>query len=205
MFATAAPGLTNTKSATGTIRFRWAALADTTTPTNKRIMSISTSEAERVRKIPLTRGMMAIVDAQDHAFLRWFNWYALSNNCGKFYAARDVKTGGKRQTVLMHRVVLGLSGALEGEHENGNSLDNRRENLRPATRTQNHANRKRLPIGKSSPYRGVSAHLGAWTAQISINNKKKHLGRFHDPVLAARAYDAAARQQFGEFANLNNV
>lgn len=157
-----------------------------------------------MKAISLTRGMVAVVDDARFFELAAHRWYALSNNCGKFYAARDVVTGGKKKTILMHRVVLGMGRELDGEHRNGNSLDNQAENLRPATRSQNHANRKRLRPDKKVPFRGVSTINGvAFTAQISIGNKKKHLGSFSLAEDAARAYDMAAIKQFGEFANLN--
>lgn len=157
--------------------------------------------------IKLTRGFQTPVSPEDFGWLSQWNWYALWNGCGKFYAARDAKIGGKRKTILMHREILRLRGALDGEHADGDSLNNRRYNLRPATRSQNHANRKKLPKGKSSQYRGVSFNKrsGRWTAQISIENRKRHLGMFGDEIQAARAYDHAATKQFGKFANLNCV
>jgi hypothetical protein len=158
-----------------------------------------------MRVIDLTRGLQTVVSDRDFNWLSQWSWYALNNGCGKFYAARDVRVNGVRKTILMHREILCVAGHLDGEHRNGDSLDNQRSNLRPATRTQNHANRKRLPEGKSSQFRGVSfsKSCGRWTAQISIGNRKKHLGLFRDESLAAKAYDAAAIKQFGSFANPN--
>jgi len=158
-----------------------------------------------MKKISLTRGMSAQVDDGLFEWLNTYKWYALSNNCGNFYAARDVRFAGQRKTVLMHRVVLRGVGILDGEHKDGNGLNNQLDNFRPATRSQNHANRKRLRKDKSAPFRGVSLckRAGKYSAQISIENKKKHLGLFSDPTVAAHAYDKAARKQFGAFANLN--
>lgn len=154
----------------------------------------------------LTRGLCTTIDLSTFVWASGFSWYALSNGSGKFYAARDKVIDGKKKTILLHREILNLgTGCLDGEHKDGDSLNNLASNLRPATRTQNHANRIRLPDHKHSKFRGVSVnHTGkAWTAQISINNKKKHLGSFLSESAAARAYDAAATAQFGEFARLN--
>lgn len=158
-----------------------------------------------MRTIKLTRGLKTKVDNEVFKAVHHFNWYALHNGNGNYYAARDVRIDGKKHTVLLHRWILKLLGSLEGEHENGDSLDNRVQNLRPATRSQNHANRKRLPKGKSSRFRGVSLHKqsGGFTAQISIGNCKKHLGFFKKAEDAARAYDTAAIAQFGQFAQPN--
>lgn len=158
-----------------------------------------------MKLITLTRGLSARVSDRDWSRLSAFNWYAQSNGGGKFYAARDVRTVNNRVIILMHRDILSLSGILDGEHKDGDSLNNQRHNLRPATRSQNHANRIVLPKNKSCKFRGVSLQktTGLFTAQISIENRKRHLGCFLDAKLAARAYDRAAFRQFGKFARLN--
>jgi len=83
-------------------------------------------------------------------------------------------------------------------------LDNRRENLRVASRTQNLGN-QRKQAGKTNPFKGVWWHevSGKWRASIQVNGKQKHLGMFVDPVDAALAYDTAARSHFGAFAHAN--
>lgn|SRR6185295_17325266 len=157
-------------------------------------------------KIFLTRGLSTEVDPKTFAWAVKYNWYSLSNGGGKFYAARDVIRNGKKKTILLHREILKLRGQpLDGEHEDGNSLNNLIRNLRPATRSQNHANRIKLPDNKHSKFRGVSLACNhkSWTAQISIDNKKQHLGSFANEQDAAKAYDRAAKSQFGKFARLN--
>lgn len=158
-----------------------------------------------MKYIWLTQGKVACVSDQDFSWLNKFNWYAQNNGGGKFYAARCVFLGGKKKVVLMHREILKNLGELDGEHRNGCSLDNRRRNLRPATRSQNHANRKVLPDDKTCPFRGVyyNARHGHFTAQISIENRKIHLGTFQTAEKAALAYDKAASLRFGKFATLN--
>lgn len=88
------------------------------------------------------------------------------------------------------------------DHINGDPLDNRRGNLRICTVQQNNWNRKRRPNGSSS-FKGVSAVGGRFTAHIAPNGKMIYLGSFETEEEAARAYDKAAREHYGEFACLN--
>src|SRR5687768_18410444 len=114
-----------------------------------------------MKAIELTRGQVAIVDDEDYHFLTQWKWYAMKAGRFGFYAARStLRTVKPRGTILMHRVVLERKledslGTLEADHKNGNKLDNRRENLRPATSSQNKRWFKRKSPGTSSKYRGV--------------------------------------------------
>jgi hypothetical protein len=94
-----------------------------------------------------------------------------------------------------------LSAALENDHRDRNGLNNTRSNLRPATRSQNMANRA-MPEGASA-YRGVAPFRGKWRARISVDRRQVFLGDFENIVAAAAAYDAAATSAHGEFAVLN--
>lgn len=100
-------------------------------------------------------------------------------------------------------MLLGAVGGLYIDHRNGNGLDNRRDNLRRATMSQNIANQ--FPRGGSSKYKGVcrSKRSGGWLAQICVNRKSIYLGRFGTEEEAARAYDVKAKEVWGEFARLN--
>lgn len=157
--------------------------------------------------LPLSKGLKTQVNRDTFYWASKYKWYAQSNGGGKFYAARTEIKKGKKRLVLLHREILKLpsAGTFDGEHKDGNSLNNLVRNLRPATRSFNHANRVKLPDDKYSRFRGVSLnHLhSSWTAQISINNHKKHLGSFRKEKDAAQAYDKAAKKQFGAFARLN--
>lgn len=90
------------------------------------------------------------------------------------------------------------------DHINGDRADNRLCNLRVATRADNLRNMKVSGLG-SSKFKGVSWSkcVGKWTAQITLGNKKKHLGCFESEVDAARTYDEAAKELYGKFAKLN--
>lgn len=114
------------------------------------------------------------------------------------YVRRTVGVGGER---LLHRIILRPAPNEEVDHINGDPLDNRRENLRICTRRQNAAAR-RFPSGKSG-YRGVSYHCGKWQASVRVDGVLVYLGRFDTAEEAAKQYDDAAIEAFGEFANLN--
>ena len=92
----------------------------------------------------------------------------------------------------------------EIDHINGDGLDNRLVNLRPVTSHQNHANRHK--IWGVSRYKGVNrsaSKRNPWRAEIQVKGRSIYLGVFPSQEAAARAYDAAAREHFGEFARTN--
>jgi hypothetical protein len=105
---------------------------------------------------------------------------------------------------MMHVVIMGRRGV---DHKNGDGLDNRRENLRFATHEENARNsRKQRTSGNR--YKGVvpprpTRGIEYWQAQININRKQVRFGRFGTEEDAARAYDAKAKEVYGEFARLN--
>lgn len=104
----------------------------------------------------------------------------------------------------LHRLVLGAKKGQIVDHINGNPLDNRRANLRLATRSQNLFNRGR-PKHNTSGFKGVHfcKRTKRYRASIRANNRVVRLGRFDTAAKAARAYDKAARVHHGDFAQLN--
>ena len=93
------------------------------------------------------------------------------------------------------------------DHINGNSLDNRKANLRLATYMQNNWNTRRGINEGSSKYKGVGwmKKEKKWRAKFRRNHKTVHLGVFDDEKAAARAYNKAVSEHRGEFAVLNEV
>jgi hypothetical protein len=106
----------------------------------------------------------------------------------------------------MHREIAGPGPGQVVDHINHDGLDNRRCNLRVCSHAENVRN-QRGQYGRSSRYKGVSRdrRLGKWRAQIWHNGKHTYLGLHDSETAAAEAYNAKARELFGEFAYLNEV
>jgi hypothetical protein len=155
-----------------------------------------------VKEIELTQGYLAIVDDEDFERINAFNWRALPSSDNIIYGARTEQKDNKVTNIMMHRLILGVTDkSLHVDHKNGNGLDNRKENLRLVTRNQNMRNLTRIRVNNTSGYRGVcfEKSSGKWMAYIYIDGKQKKLGRHLDPKDAARAFDNAAREIFGEY------
>lgn len=159
-----------------------------------------------IRLIPLTKGQNATVSTEDYERLVQFNWCALwATHTKSFYAARVRRVGSKQQTIYMAREILGCAPGEQIDHASGDTLDNRRQNLRVATQAENMRNR-RMRHDNSSGFKGVyRSRGGKFQAQIGVDGVRKHLGYFADPVDAARAYNHAASQLHGTYACLNEV
>lgn len=147
-----------------------------------------------MKRIALTQGKYALVDDEDYERLVQHKWYY-----NRGYAVR-----GASPKILMHRVVNETPEGKETDHINMDKLDNRKSNLRTATRKQNAVNRG-TQSNNTSGYKGVSWHKGSrkWCAYIIKDKKTKFLGYFKDKKQAALAHDNAALAAFGEFAVLN--
>jgi hypothetical protein len=142
----------------------------------------------------------ALIDRDDAALVLPYRWRCAPNN-GIPYVKARTRDG---RTLYLHRLILQVDDPLlTVDHVSTNALDNRRCNLRLATRGQQQRNQR--AIQASSAYKGVSwdARCKRWCAQIRADGRATWLGRFCSEKDAARAYDAAARDLHGEFARLN--
>lgn len=142
-----------------------------------------------------------MVDDEDYDYLIQFKWCYI----GIGYAARGNK---EHKAVRMHRELLGLKigDGKEIDHINGNRLDNRKNNLRIVTPTQNRWNR-RPNLNSKSGLKGVSWKEGRkkWGVQIRANKKRYYLGTFTNRIEAAKVYNKVAVELHGRFANINDV
>ena len=168
-----------------------------------------------MKEIELTQGKVALVDDEDYDYINQFRWCAQYNSCTKtFYAVRaqyiKKKDKGdhpnkKQFSVRMHRVILGVTDPeLYVDHVNGDTLDNRKKNLRTCTPSQNARNRTKPEARNITGFRGVSRAKNTtnkvWKAQIrNHNGKKMGIGYYLTPEEAARAFDKAALEIYGEF------
>lgn len=153
--------------------------------------------------IPLTRGYVALVDAEDYARFGHLRWCAMPmQRSHGVYAHRGIwGNGHKCRTVLLHREILDASPSQIVDHINGDTLDNRRSNLRITDRYGNARNR-RVPVGKSG-FTGVRQKGARWVGIIRAFGRNHYTKSFSSPILAAAARDVLARQLHGEFAVLN--
>lgn len=154
------------------------------------------------REISLSKGKAAIVDDADYELVCKYTWYAIER-FGIWYARGRVN--GK--FISMHRLILDAPNTKEVDHIDGDGLNNRRSNIRLASRSQNAMNRG-MNIDNKSGFKGVhrtSRNSRPYRATIRVQGKSKHLGYFDNLKEAAQAYNMAAVKYFAEFAKLNSV
>lgn len=158
-----------------------------------------------MKKIPLTQGYFALVDDEDFESLNRVKWYAQKVQYGGYRATRTCYCPLVKQKcqLYMHRQITNCPHRLQVDHVDHNTLNNQKSNLRICTNTQNQGNSK--PCISTSKYKGITWYKRdkKWEAQIKINYKTIHLGRFNSEIEAAKVYDIAAKKHFGEFAYLN--
>lgn len=151
--------------------------------------------------IALTNGNHAIVDDEDFAALDAFKWHG-----GGGYARRHVRVNGKRTAILLHREVMSCPQGMTVDHISGDTLDNRRSNLRVCTSAQNLLNRKKHTGGKNlykGLQRGWGQHAGQFQGCIWLNRVRRRSTWFKTQEEAAQWYDMMAVKLFGEFARTN--
>ena len=142
----------------------------------------------------LTKGFVTLVSPEDAPTLERYGWFSIpTRSSGKHvYAQARVNI----TPTLLHRVLLDPPTGMVCDHRNGNTLDNRRPNLRVCTREQNQYNKRPIRNGP----RGVYRDKKCWVAEIKKDGKRRKLGYFKTEDEAAEAYRRAALEAFGEFA-----
>jgi hypothetical protein len=151
----------------------------------------------KVRRIPLGRGLFATVDARDYKWLSKYKWCVLRKS-GAPYAVRRTKDG---RMVYMHREIMNAPKGRVVDHIDHNTLNNRRCNLRICTPGENQANAG--PRGSASGYVGVKRVGNKWEAEINYRGKRYYLGRYDDPIEAAKVRDRRAYELHGPLAYTN--
>jgi len=142
--------------------------------------------SDDMKEILLTQGMVTLVEDEDFEWLNQWRWTAHKSR-NTYYAHRSETIGGKKRTVIMHRILLDLPEGYLPDHIDGNGLNNQRSNLRAVTIRQNNQNNHRV---KTSQYPGVRWHKKNknWLAAIRYDGKFRHLGCFTEEIDAFRAY-----------------
>lgn len=152
-------------------------------------------------------GRVTHVDDADLPLVQQYRWHVIEriepngHQWGPYVVAKAPTGRRGGRTIYMHILIMGGKGI---DHIDGDTLNNRRSNLRFATPAQNMVNRGSQD-GSTSRFKGVhwDRKRRAWYAQIGVNYHVRNLGRFADEEAAARAYDAEAFAAWGEFARLN--
>lgn len=132
-------------------------------------------------------------------------WHVKLSNGGVPYFQVESTVDGDKQTAWLHRVAAVCPKDKEVDHISGDTLDNRRSNLRVCTRAQNAKNRCVSRTSRSGIKGVMLKPNGRWRASIQANGVKHNLGTFETAKQAAEAYDRAANKLHGEFARLNSL
>jgi hypothetical protein len=146
---------------------------------------------------------IVVIDDEDFEKVKNYKWYPnRDHKRNNFYSV----SSKQNKKIIMHRIII---DAKEGEivdHINGDTLDNRKANLRICNHSQNTMNSKKPIKGITSNYKGVSLDQNKikYRADIMHDGKHEYLGLFETADQAAIAYNIAAVKYFGEFARPNN-
>jgi hypothetical protein len=163
-----------------------------------------------------------LLDEEDWDKVSQYKWYLNRAHTGKLYVRTNIdhpdggtlmrKIGGKeyeckkQTTIALHQIIANTPKDMHTDHKNGDTLDNRKENLRICTNAQNCWNRGKNK-NNSHGYKGIKfdgrRRLAPWQAYIGHLGKRIYLGNYATAEEAARAYDKKALEIFGEFAVLN--
>lgn len=149
--------------------------------------------------ITLSQNKEAVIDVGDLPLVSQHRWFAHRDTNTGFYAKTNLRSpGGRRLTLAMHCLINNTPDGFDTDHRDGDGLNNRRANLRTATRAENARNRGML-AHNTSGIKGVYWHQKKWVARLTYNNRLIHLGRFGTREAAAEAYRRAAERYHGEW------
>ena len=155
--------------------------------------------------VPLTKGLATTIDDSDAERVSGHVWRAHRATTARENWYAYTKINGKK--VYLHRFLTDAPKGLDVDHIDGDGLNNRRENMRVCTRSQN--NQNSIQFAKINGYRGVCYHADRKKMQFSacvwIKRKRIRLGYFATEELAASARDEGARRVYGDCFRANAV
>lgn len=157
-----------------------------------------------MKKIFLSQGKVALVDDADFEWVSKWKW-CVAKDENRWYAVRNVYSGGRQHRVWMHREINKTPKGRKTDHQDGNTLNNSRANLRTASDKENSYSFKHRAAGFKSQFRGVCWHskIKKWRASVRASGKRIWLGWFDSEFEAAKARDIAAFELHGVFTQLN--
>ena len=144
-----------------------------------------------------------LIDNDDYEKVNSIKWHVYITK-GLIYFRTWSYIGRKQTLLFLHQLVAKTPKGMKTDHANGNTLDNRKCNLRICTAAENTRNQKRR-TDNSSGYKGVSwaKRRGKWVAQIIKDGKHHFLGHFSTPEEAHNAYCEASKNYHGEFGRVS--
>ena len=157
-------------------------------------------------KIYLKDGHVGFFDIEFLEAVNEYKWRVISKSGNYYITTTQAKNDGKRDTIYLHRLIMGSPEGKVINHEDHNGLNCRKYNLTICSNAEN-VRYQNLSKANTSGYKGVHWYKrgSKWQARIKFNNKKIHLGYFENKIDAAKAYNDAAIKYFGKFAVLNVI
>lgn len=150
--------------------------------------------------VTLKNGRQFQIDEDDWDSVKHIKWNIHLMRKGYKYVYTFQKTDKSRKMIYLHRMLMNCKNPMFVDHINGDTLDNRKSNLRVLTNRQNQWNQKR--VRGFVPYKGVTFENGAYRSRIRINGKKKSLGRFKTAIEASNAYNQASLELHGSYSHI---
>jgi hypothetical protein len=144
------------------------------------------------------KGYEVLIDDDLAPAILAHKWHPSRRKNGVYFATTTFTKNGKSHEVRLHRVIAGVPPGIMIDHKNRNTLDNRRENLRWCTASQNNRNQGDHDRNKTG-YKGVTKVRNRYKAKIMLDGKHIHIGYFKTPEEASMAYELTAQELFGEF------
>ena len=145
-------------------------------------------------------GTSFIVDDEDDEVVKQRTWYSSKRSANLYIVGYDK---GLKKLCRIHRLLMNAKQGQFIDHVNGDGTDNRKDNLRFCTPSQNQWNR--VKSRGASQYKGIYyiSSTKLWAVTITKHRVRYRLGKYKNPKLAAYVYDYAAKSLFGEFAKTN--
>lgn len=147
-------------------------------------------------------GFQVLLDADAIPLFDQYTWW-YSKRTRMRYVASGTTSNGKKKHFLLHRIVIDAGTGEICDHINGDTLDNRRCNLRIVTAIENSRNAAKKKTGNATRFKGVTARFGKFNTSIRIDGKLKWLGTYTNDAEAAYVYDTASLAHHGEFGRRN--
>lgn len=155
-----------------------------------------------MKKIKLSQNKVVLVDDEDFKRVKAFKWHFSWSGWRGYAKTNILLYGNKRTSIYLHRFLLNAQKGMQTDHINGNTMDNRKENLRLCTKQQNAFNKKSAHKNNKLGIKGVhwDKNSKRFRAQIMVNGKNFNLGSFEVLSDADTSYRKAEKKYFGNFA-----